>query len=423
MPAAGGTIHCATCTRDEAQPSTTVFRIMTPSSTPQIVTTPQALADHIAALRSAGRFAFDTEFVGEDRYKPELCLVQTATDEAQVLIDPLAGVDCRPFWELVADPALEKIVHAGSEDLAMCPLQVGRPAINVFDQQIAAGLVGLGYPTNLARLTRLATGEKMHKSQTLTDWRRRPLTQEQVDYAIQDVVYLPAVRRFLGKKLEALGRSRWVIEECDALCRTTADQSANPVQIRRLKGMGTLTGREMAIAEALLNVRDQLAKELDRPPRTVLRDHLLVEIARRGWTDPGRIASLRGLNLAMSSIKRVAAAVEIGRNVPAAENSAAVEGDSPEEEVVFSLLTAVLRDYCNANELAYSLVATKENIRELVRATTHAKATSNDPALLRGWRKEAVGGLLTALLAGKTSIRVAAVGKSFRLSIEEGPNG
>src|ERR1051325_3360810 len=102
-------------------------------------------------IRQAGRFAFDTEFVGEDRYKPELCLIQIATETTQILIDPLAGLDCRSFWELVADPSVEKIVHAGSEDLAICSQQIGRQAANVLDVQIAAGLIGLGYPTSLGR--------------------------------------------------------------------------------------------------------------------------------------------------------------------------------------------------------------------------------------------------------------------------------
>src|ERR1043166_171828 len=162
-------------------------------------------------IRQAGRFAFDTEFVGEDRYKPELCLIQIATETTQILIDPLAGLDCRSFWELVADPSAEKIVHAGSEDLAICSQQIGRPAANVFDVQIAAGLIGLGYPTSLARLTRVMTGEKLHKSQTLTDWRARPLSDEQIDYALEDVIHLPAIFAAATRKLESLGRASWEI--------------------------------------------------------------------------------------------------------------------------------------------------------------------------------------------------------------------
>lgn len=374
------------------------------------------LAEQLQAIRKTGQFAFDTEFVGEDRYKPELCLVQIATEDSQLLVDPLAGVDCRAFWELVADGQVEKIVHAGSEDLAMCTQQIGRPAKNVFDVQIAAGFVGLGYPTSLARLTRLATGEKMHKSQTLTDWRARPLSREQVDYAVEDVIHLPNIHRTLMGKLDSLGRSCWVRDECDAMCLAVAQQSTGPVQVRRLKGMGTLTGREMTIAEAILDLRDQLAKELDRPPRTVIRDHLLVELARRGWTDPRRIASLRGLNLSQGAIRRVAEAVEHARSLPAQENPHEVDADSPEEEVVYSFLTAVLRDYCNANSLAYSLLATKDGLRDLVRGITRKPAGKT--SILQGWRGEAVGPLLNGLLSGALSLRVAQGPDGLRLKID-----
>ena len=367
-------------------------------------------------IRQAGRFAFDTEFVGEDRYKPELCLIQIATETTQILIDPLAGLDCRSFWELVADPSVEKIVHAGSEDLAICSQQIGRQAANVLDVQIAAGLIGLGYPTSLARLTRVMTGEKLHKSQTLTDWRARPLSDEQIDYAIEDVIHLPAIFAAATRKLESLGRASWVREECEALCRTIAQQATGPVQVRRLKGMGTLTGRELTIAEALLDLRDQLAREMDRPARTVIRDHLLVELARRGWTDPRRIASLRGLNLSQGAIKRVGESVDRARALPARENPNEVEADTPQEEVVFSFLTAVLRDYCNANEIAYSLLATKDGLRELVRGIAHKTAVT--PAILRGWRGEAVGHLLDGLLRGALAVRVAHSSEGLRLQIE-----
>ncbi|HUN80628.1 MAG TPA: HRDC domain-containing protein [Phycisphaerae bacterium] len=382
----------------------------------QLIEQQADLLAQLDSIRRIGRFAFDTEFVGEDRYKPELCLIQIATETEQILVDPLAGIDARPFWDLVADPNIEKILHAGSEDLAMCTQQISRPAVNVFDVQIAAGFVGFGYPTSLARLTKVATGEKLHKTQTLTDWRARPLSREQVEYGVEDVIHLPSIHRSLVEKLRVSGRIEWVREECEALCEAVARQSTGPVQVRRLKGMGALTGRELTIAEAVLDLRDQLAREMDRPPRTVIRDHLLVELARRGWTDPRRIGSLRGLNLSAASIRRVAETIDRARSLPPKENPIETEADTPEEEVLYSVLTAVLRDYCNNHSIAYSLLATKDYLRELVRGITRPDAAP--ASILDGWRGQAVGELLQGILSGSLSLRVDRGREGLRLRID-----
>jgi ribonuclease D len=371
-------------------------------------------------LRAAGRFGFDTEFVGEDAYRPEVCLVQVAFEERQALIDPLSGLDTRPFWQLVADPAVQKIVHAGSEDLALCRHEIGQPAANVIDLQVAAGLVGLGYPASLSRLARSSIGAKLHKSQTLTDWRRRPLSEEQIDYAVQDVMHLPAMHRVIHEKLEALGRVAWATEECAGLCAAAAAKPTHHTDIRRLRGAGSLGASEAAIAEALLDERDKLARELDRPARAVLRDHLLVELARRGWTDPGRIRSLRGLNLSAASLKRVAAVVEAAKGrAPSSPVKPGVEGDTQEEEVLLSLLTAVLREHCNQQQISYTLLAAKEDLRQVVRRRTRDDGAAAAARLMTGWRGQSVGDLIERVMSGRARLRVVASGRKYRLEIVE----
>ena len=386
---------------------------------PAIITTRPALDSLVERLRSLGWFAFDTEFVGEDRYKPEVCLIQVATDEIQALIDPLAGIDVLPVWELVADPSIRTVVHAGTEDLALCQIQTGRPAANVVDLQIAAGLIGLGYPTSLAKLTRTATGTRLHKSQTLTDWRRRPLEADQISYAVEDVIHLPAIHRFIHARLEALGRMAWAEMEFEELCIAAAKQTTNPTQLRRLKGAGSLNARELSIAEALLAERDQLAMELDRPARTVVRDHLIAELARRGWTDPHRIRSLRGLNLGMANIKRLAKVIETAKSQPAKDHpDLATEGDTNEEEVLLSVLSAVLRDYCNRNQISYSLLASKDDLRQIVRRRTRADEPNGNIHLCSGWRGKALGSLLEDVLSGQKALRVEGSDRKFRLRLD-----
>lgn len=385
----------------------------------RIISTADALEVLIRDLRTLGWFAFDTEFVGEDRYQPEVCLIQVSTDDVDALIDPLTPLDATPLWELVADPTIEKLVHAGSEDLSLCQLQIGKPAANVVDLQIAAGIAGLGYPINLARLCRVTTGERLHKSQTLTDWRRRPLNQEQIEYAAEDVRHLPGARRHLYTQLAKLGRWQWLQEECAELCRETAKQKAEPTQISRLKGAGSLRGRELNIAEALLIERNALAQQLDRPPRVVLKDHLLIELARRGWTDVERMRTLRGLSVSTTGLKRFAAAIEEAKKLPPPANADLdTEGDSNDEEMLLSLLTAVLRDYCNRSTLSYSILATKDDLRKVVRPYTRGDAKGESP-LEKGWRRDAVGSLLVDIIEGRRKLAVNRSGDGYGLSMIE----
>lgn len=364
-------------------------------------------------------FGFDTEFVGEDKYDPEICLIQAATDSFCVLIDPLGDLDVSPFWHLVADAAAHVVVHAGSEDLALCWKQIAAQAANVFDVQIGAGLVGLGYPISLSRLARLTLGVKLHKSQTLTDWRKRPLTHDQIDYAVEDVAHLLAMYRLIHDRLVQLGREEWGDEECVRVCQAATLAARGEQKLRRLRGAGGLNRRELAIAEALLEERDKLAQEYNRPARGVLRDHLLVELARRGWTKVARIQTLRGVNLKAAGIRRLAVAIEQAQQLPEDQWPALpTEEDNTEEETLLPLLTAVLRDHCYRNKLSYALLASKGDLRAFVRTYTRTDRTE-DPILLQtGWRKAAVGDLLDRVLSGRCALRITCERNKRGLNIE-----
>jgi ribonuclease D len=377
------------------------------------------MAEACKALREAGSFAFDTEFVGEDIYTPEICLIQAATDSDCVLIDPMAKLDLSLFWDLVADESVRVIVHAGSEDLSLCWKHFGKPAANVFDLQIGAGLIGLGYPISLMRLAQITIGARLHKSQTLTDWRQRPLTPDQINYAVEDVAHLPAIHRFIAGRLAKLKREPWAAEECTRACRATTAVARGENRLKRLRGTGSLSAKELAIAEALLEERDKLAQEYNRPARTVLRDHLLIEMARRGWTDPPRIRTLRGINLKGAAIQRLIAAIEAGKRVAPEQWPQIVnDEDTPEEEVLLALLTALLRDYCNRNAVSYALLAGKQDLRALVRIYTRSHKPELPILLQSGWRQTAIGDLLNHVLTGERALRITREGDRTGLRVE-----
>jgi len=380
---------------------------MQQASMPDMVTTEADLARLCERLTAAGRFVFDTEFVAEESYKPTVCLIQVATDDFCALIDPLAGVDVTPFWHLVADPNLETLVHAGSEDLALCRIAIDRPAARVFDIQIAGGFVGWGYPISLSRIVRLVSHTTLHKSQTLSDWRQRPLTDDQIHYAAEDVIHILPAHRILTDMLGQRGRMAWVEEECRALCEIPTPEEEGPQKLRRLKGSGSLTRRELAIADALIAERDNLARHYDRPARTIIKDHLLVELARRGWTDVKRMRTLRGLNVSDTGLKRMAAAVEAAKKTaPDDLPELTAADDDPHEDMLGALTSAIIKDYSLHSGVAYSLIANKSDIRALVAKYVHPTKPAPPCALDSGWRKEAIGDLLHAFLSGERKLKV-----------------
>ena len=261
----------------------------------QIISQPEELAaccEHLAAVR---RFGFDTEFVGEDTYHPHLCLVQVATDEHLFLIDPLTVGPLDRFWQQVVSPDNLVIVHAGREEVRLCRLFAGQPPINLFDVQIAAALVGMVYPLGHAALVHQLLGVQLAKAETLTEWRTRPLTRRQIRYAFDDVRYLLPLWQKESAELEALGRSDWAREEFERLKAATVPVDAESEKWRKLRGLGSLDRRRLAVVQALFLWREETAARTNRPSRSIVRDDLLVEIARRNPKTKEDLQVVRGL--------------------------------------------------------------------------------------------------------------------------------
>ncbi len=375
--------------------------------------------------RTQGRFAFDTEFVMEDRYEPEVCLIQIATESSVVVIDPFLDLDLCPVWELVCDKGVETVVHAGQEDLALCVQHTGNVPHHVYDVQIAAGLAGYDYPLSLQKLVQATLHIRLHKSKTLTDWRRRPLAPEQIRYGGEDVCYLPAVRKKLHERLSRMGRLDWVKEEFSRFEELSLYRRAEEDKLLRLKGSGALKGRQLAVVKELLAWREKVAAQLNRPLRAALRDHLLVEIAKHELCTFSEIRALRGINLSDRDVRALCGTVEEALKMPREHWPVPVPRDieTSKEAALIALATSVIRCFCSQHEVAYGLVASKKSIRELIRhCASRRPADPDNVELLRGWRGQTAGALLADVLAGRRIVGVDSIDEELVVNVTPLPN-
>lgn len=363
-----------------------------------------ACVEHIAACP---RFGLDTEFVGEDTYHPHLCLVQVATPERLILIDPLTVGPLDSFWKLVTDPAHQVVVHAGREEVRLCRLWTGRMPGDLFDLQIAAGLVGLTYPLGHAALVSQLLKVQLAKGETLTEWRDRPLTRAQIRYALDDVRYLLPLCEKLTARLERLDRRDWAREEFARLAANAIPEETAVEKWRRLRSLGSLDRRRLAIVRALYLWREETAARTNRPARTICRDDLLVEIARRKPTRERDLEVVRGLpRRDLGAILRV---IEQANALPIEECPVPAERDQDPPQVGFvsAVLSAVLGDLCTRRELATNLVASNTDLKLLVRAYVQQVPLPADVPLTQGWRGQHILPDLVAVLDGRRAVRVA----------------
>jgi ribonuclease D len=373
----------------------------------EIVATPEQLAECCSFLESCPAVGFDTEFVGEQSYHPNLCLVQVASPNRLFLIDPLSVGPLDSFWRLIVDPARVVVVHAGREEVRLCRLWSGEAPGNLFDLQIAAGLTGLVYPLGHGALVNQVLGVRLAKGETLTEWRRRPLTPEQVRYAFDDVRFLLRAYEKLTAKLSKLDRLGWAKEEFARLALITGPEDpATEERWRKLKGVASLDRRKLAVVRALFRWREGRAEEVNRPARTVVRDDLLIEIARRNPTRARDLQVVRGLpHRDLDAIVEVA---QEARRLPLEQCPEAAERieDPPQLALVANILIAVLGDLCARSGLATNLVASNNDLRALVRARLAKEPLPDGVPLVRGWRARHLLPELEAILDGRRALRI-----------------
>lgn len=380
-----------------------------PAGKASVVTTDEQLRELLAHLRGAKSFAYDSEFIGELTYVPKLCVIQVATAERVALIDPLAQLDLTPFWELIADESVEKVVHAGLQDIEPVVRFLNRPAANVFDTQIAAGLAGMTYPLSLSKLVYELVGYKLGKGLTFSHWDQRPLSASQLRYAADDVRYLPAARAELGRRLERLGHVAYAAEESGNLCDPNLQRFDPETQYQRIRGANGLPPANLAALRELVRWRDGVARSHDAPPRAFLKDEVLLDLARTPIRSLEKLAKVRGLPRPVEEQYGVelVAAVERGLKTPREElPEPKVTEETPAEKFRTDSLWAAVQAICIGKQIDPMLVTSRQEIADVLRRLSGGTSVV-DMRVMRGWRQAVLGDPILRLLRGELHCRLS----------------
>ncbi len=376
----------------------------------ETITSPAQLADLCGRLARADRIGIDTEFVSEDTFRPELCLIQVATKDFLAVIDPYRAGDLTKFWKMLADGNHVTIVHAAREELNFALNACSRPPANLFDTQLAAGFCSAEYPSSYGSVVTRFVNARPAKGEQRTDWRRRPLTEDQIDYALEDVRYLLPLYDALQRKLKQLNRLEWLAEEMERWLAEVQDSRDRP-RWRRVSGVGNLSPRSLAIVRELWMWRRDEAERRDLPPRRILRDDLIVELAKRKSDEVERIRAVRGMHRGMKQemLLELAACIRRGMEAPLDDIAREPREAMPSQlNLLGQFLSPALSSICRSANVATSLAGTATDVRDLIAYRLgFANADSDEPPVLAaGWRAELVGHLIEELLSGKKSIRI-----------------
>lgn len=389
----------------------------------QYITSTIALGELCEQLRDSPRLALDTEFVGEESFVPRLELIQVATECTAAVIDFPAVRSASlldKFWETVCDSRIQKIVHAGRQDLDLFAVHAGQIPKPFFDTQIAAAMVGFGPQVAYANLVQRVHGKRLDKAHTFTNWSARPLSQDQLVYALEDVTFLLAIHDHLHTRLSNLGRLQWADEEFSRLEGVVGEARREPQErYQRIRGWDQLKPKSAAVLRELAAWREGEAKRRNVPRSRVVRDEVLLQLARHPPRHQDELRNVRGLHVSETDRngESILTAIQTALALPSSAWPVLAKERKPESESngFVELLQAVVKARALEKEIAPTLLATTADLQELVDAKMNRSAL--DLPLLKGWRRTLVGDLLLDALDGKVAFTVDPQTRTIRWSL------
>jgi ribonuclease D len=370
-----------------------------------VILTTSELAEACARLAKHPFVAVDTEFLREETYWPNLCLVQMAGPDEALIVDPLAkGIDLAPLYALMADKSTLKVFHAGRQDIEIFHVQAGIVPEPIFDTQVAAMVCGHGESVSYGNLVKRIVNVDVDKSSRFTDWSRRPLSATQLEYALADVTHLRVVYASLAAELESTGRVSWLGEEMSVLTDPATYRLAPEDAWRRLKTR-VKNRKAMAALVELAAWREEQAQAQNVPRPRVLRDEALYDIANRMPTETKQLDELRTLSNGFSRSARakdIVDAVKRGlardpKTVPAQPAGNAV---TAEAGALVDLLRVLLKAAAAKHRVAPKMISDTADLERI------AMEKEPDVAALKGWRYEMFGNDALRLKRGEIALTV-----------------
>ena len=378
------------------------------------ITSSDQLKDFCKSLDSSDVLAVDTEFVRERTYFHRVGLIQVAGRNGCAAIDPILLDDLTPLLEIFKDPNKTKIFHAARQDLEILVRLCGQVIPPVFDTQIGASLVGWGSQISFAKLIQKALGKRIHKSETYTDWCRRPLSQNQIHYAIDDVRYLMPAYEKLLEKLKQLKRFDWMQGEV-AIWEDPDTFALPDPQLRymKIKNLRSLKPKNIAVLRELAAWRERVAINRDCLAKSIVRDETLLEIARKMPSDIKDLYSIRGFHQKEigKSGKAIIESIKKGNAVPEDELPILPESDGHSTtRGIEELLSAFVQIRSEELKIEPSVLADRKRIHSFA---THFEQRMNmdEHFLLKGWRKECIGKPMLSLLNGEVGLKINPLGQ------------
>lgn len=354
-------------------------------------------------LRSGSFIALDTEFMREKTYYPQLCLIQVATEDVIACIDPFAFDNLDPLLEVLYDPTITKVLHAARQDLEIFHHLRGRPPAPVFDTQLAATLLGQGEQVGYAALVKEVLGVSLDKAHTRADWSQRPLSPEELAYAMDDVRYLVPLYLHQRTALELAGRLAWLQEDFAELSQPVTYMAPPEEAWLRVKGANYLKGVQLAVLQQLASWRERMAQQDDRPRRWVLKDEIMIDLARQMPADLMQMARIRGIE--RQTMERhgtqLLACIQQARERPRGEWP---QLEMPQrltavQEPLLDAMMALVRLRAMENSVSAPTLAPRREVERML-------GGAPDTILHHGWRARLVGQDLEALLCGKLHLVV-----------------
>lgn len=369
-----------------------------------IISTESELAAFCARAAAFDAVAVDTEFLRERTFHPRLCLIQVGTPDESVAIDPIAlAGHLDPLATLFTDASTVKVFHACTQDMEVLLNALGVLPAPIFDTQVAAAFLGERLQIAYNGLVQTFCGVTLPKTESLTDWSRRPLTDQQIEYALDDVRYLIRAYAVIRGRLERAGRLWWVLDELRPLTERAHYETDRRLAYKRVKRINSCTRKQMAIARELAAWREGRAEKLDIPRKWVMSDEVLIALVKRLPREVTDVRGVRGTEqLSEGDVHAILMAIDRGRRCPPDRLPPAQHARralSSELESVVDLMYALLRLVAERAGVATAMIASRDDLADYI---DHPERSP----LREGWRFELVGTRLDDLLSGNMGLTV-----------------